>query len=67
VSESRWIPVGENLPRRYDTVLAADETERITAFMDGKGKWCRHDAIEADWTPTHWMPLPDPPAKAPPQ
>lgn len=60
---SEWISVKENLPAIGDTVLAA---------FKGQFKWvifpatCTlHDGLYAAGyaSPTHWMPLPEPPAK----
>lgn len=61
---ARWIPVSERLPEGYRTVLATDGLDTVTAFLQAGQKWCRHDSIDADWTPTHWMPLPKSPDAA---
>ncbi|MGG7768361.1 DUF551 domain-containing protein [Klebsiella aerogenes] len=58
-----WIPVSERMPDDSSDVLC-------TAEFDGPGDWRKkvgywHEGkwvvYGASWTPTHWMPLPNPP------
>ncbi|WBA60309.1 DUF551 domain-containing protein [Citrobacter sp. 21OH12SH02A-Citro] len=65
VTPDGWIPVSERMPDDSSDVLC-------TAEFDGPGDWRRkvgywHEGkwvvYGASWTPTHWMPLPQPPMK----
>ena len=64
----RWIPVRERLPKRgWNWIVADGVVQRVAyryqPFMDS---W-EPDIHDADWVPdsivSHWMPLPNPPAK----
>ena len=61
--ERSWIPVSERLPDVQQNVLAAVAGEVGIAhrYVDGwfwdVNEWSR------PFTPTHWMPLPEPPAE----
>ncbi|QLY05608.1 DUF551 domain-containing protein [Citrobacter sp. RHBSTW-00599] len=63
VTPGGWIPVSERMPEDSSDVLC-------TAEFDGPGDWRKkvgywHEGkwvvYGASWTPTHWMPLPNPP------
>lgn len=63
---SRWIPVGERLPKEFESVVvrgvfAGDGGVYIGQYC-GRG-WMMQDgrAWSHCWTPSHWMPLPEPP------
>jgi hypothetical protein len=64
----RWIPVRERLPKRgWNWIVADGVVQRVAyryqPFMDS---W-EPDIYDADWVldsiVSHWMPLPNPPAK----
>jgi hypothetical protein len=65
--KQRWIPVSERLPRDGEYVLAAFTDTILTATYHRQ--WTGFVGLD-DWldiegrhsgTPTHWMPLPEPP------
>jgi DNA-directed RNA polymerase subunit RPC12/RpoP len=68
---TRWISVTERLPDRYVNVLVyapfSSERTYIASLTDG-GMWFSSDpeadayTLGEDGAPTHWMPLPAPPA-----
>lgn len=65
-SEQRWIPVSKRLPKPYESVLAwvggGLEILFIETRLDGSNpRW--NKVFSSD--PTHWMPLPEPPAQEP--
>lgn len=60
----RWIPVEERLPVDvpHGYCLVTDGTNVGTANWSKCGN-CFDHCIDRDyWKPTHWMPLPEPPA-----
>jgi hypothetical protein len=63
-TEPDWIPVSERLPVDipHGYCLVTDGTEVGTAnYSKESGNW--DHCIDRDyWKPTHWMPLPAPPA-----
>ncbi len=62
--ERRWIPVGESLPEPGKSVLVSTPQGICNAvYGDESGTdpyWMVFDFGEVE--PTHWMPLPEPPA-----
>jgi len=63
--ETKWIPIAERLPKKYDDVLVCDfdgsDLRGIyVAFIDNNNIWrfsCCGDAIE---NVVSWVPLPEP-------
>lgn len=66
-----WIPIKERLPDPFQPVLVTDGKEVWSAKIEviaGIGGWAPHGYdgwdVSLDFDePTHWMPLPEPPAK----
>jgi len=64
-----WIPVGERLPERGQMVIVSfcspwggqRKVSAETFWIDERGGWTGCDSMK-DGRPTHWMPLPHPPA-----
>lgn len=60
VSWPDWIPVTEQMPRRFEPVLLLFETgaRRIGQYTESVG--FHSYGYSQDWTltPTHWLPLP---------
>ena len=61
----RWIPVEERLPVDipHGYCLVTDGKEVGTANYDKSANKFDHCIDRDYWTPTHWMPLPEPPAQ----
>lgn len=66
MSEDRWIPVDERLPKDCEDVLVFQRTQTGVCVIhtgywrgDKYGWW--FDGCEQHCV-THWMPLPEPPA-----
>ena len=65
-AQHKWIGVEERLPVEDETVIVcADDGCVYAAQYWGHGNW-RRELIgcirsDTDVTPTHWMPLPEPP------
>lgn len=58
---SKWQPI-ETAPKDGTLVLVWDEDTPITASWDEGFGWC--DNVRGTYwgfSPTHWMPLPEPP------
>jgi hypothetical protein len=62
--ERRWIPVEESLPDDipHGYCLVTDGTNVGTANYSKEGRQFYHCIDRDYWKPTHWMPLPEPPA-----
>jgi hypothetical protein len=57
---SKWIPVSEQLPEQYESVIVWTSDREIgEAEYDGKQFYWTSD--ENYTNATHWMPLPEPP------
>ncbi|MBF0191013.1 MAG: hypothetical protein HQL99_07665 [Magnetococcales bacterium] len=54
-----WVPIDERRPRPDSVILVSDGRELALGRVDGQGG-VGLDRIP--WTPTHWLPLPPPPA-----
>ena len=61
--ERRWIPVGERLPVDipHGYCLVTDGENVGTANYSTTANKFYHCIDRDYWTPTHWMPLPEPP------
>lgn len=68
-----WIPVTERMPDRNANVLVwipSGNDRTFIASLDEGGMWFSSDptadaySLGEDGAPTHWMPLPAPPADA---
>jgi hypothetical protein len=55
--ERRWVPVGERLPDRMQTVWVLSSLGAHTASLDSFGQWLDDDENPAKKI-THWQPLP---------
>ena len=77
LSNPRWIPVTETLPKTRESILGKKSSSVIVAFRfdDGtqgtstahtlNGEWVFEDHITVvARTITHWMPLPQPPQES---
>jgi hypothetical protein len=60
-SELRWIPLGERLPEIDENVLACHSGEVGISHRYVDGWYWDVDEWHKPFTPTHWMPLPEPP------
>ena len=59
----RWISVEERLPEDHKIVLLGYIGDNIVdcGYLDTEeAEWCNYESIQVK-TPTHWMPLPEPP------
>jgi hypothetical protein len=65
VEERRWIPVGERLPERMQTVWVWSDLGFHTASLDSFGQWLDDDENPGKKI-THWQPLPPCPEGAKP-
>jgi hypothetical protein len=62
VAQPLWQPI-ETVPENHFTVLVYGKYGRLTAFRDIAWQWWPFPAGEPlDYTPTHWMPLPEAPS-----
>lgn len=57
----RWIPVGERPPEDKEQCLVARGDDVAIAWWHSRPQEFIHEDIDIAWTPTHWMPLPEPP------
>lgn len=64
MSETGWIAISDRLPVDvpYGYCLVSNGIEVGTANYCKRDGWGVHDRDE--WTPTHWMPFPEPPPAA---
>lgn len=55
-----WIPVSERLPEHYKAVLVyrSSWVRPVMAYMREDNEFTNNKEV---FTPTHWMPLPEPP------
>jgi len=60
-NERRWIPVGERLPEIDENVLACHSGEVGISHRYVDGWYWDVDEWHKPFTPSHWMPLPEPP------
>lgn len=61
-AERRWIPVSERLPEDGEYCLVAiDDSLGLAWWHNDPTPKFIHEDIDNSWTPTHWMPLPEPP------
>jgi hypothetical protein len=61
-NRQRWIPVGERLPEDKEQCLVARGEDVGIAWWHSRPQEFIHEDIDNAWTPTHWMPLSEPPA-----
>lgn len=61
LSKPHWIPVTERLPEFGERVLVSNGGFVCESFLSQSGKWQRSGVDMFFMTPTHWMPLPEPP------
>ncbi len=59
---SSWVSVEEELPEQNRLVLTYNGTSINLLMLAGNGKWYDH-SVAQHRNITHWMPLPEPPAK----
>jgi len=65
-NKPRWIPVTERLPESGERVLVSNGKGFVCeAYLSERKRWMRHGCIVDYITPTHWMPLPEPPKEEP--
>ena len=57
VEERRWVPVGERLPDRMQTVWVVSSLGAHAASLDSSGQWL-DDEENPGKKITHWQPLP---------
>ena len=62
-AERQWIPVSERLPEIDQNVLACHTGEVGISHRYVDGWYWDVDEWHKPFTPTHWMPLPPPPAE----
>jgi hypothetical protein len=65
ITPQPWISVSERLPEVQQNVLAAVAGEVGIAHRYVDGWFWDVDEWSRPFTPTHWMPLPEPPALCP--
>ena len=58
---SKWISVGDKMPRNGQTVLFLSHGDIHVGYVFGPGIWMDAFAEESIVVVTHWMPLPAPP------
>lgn len=65
MSEMKWIPVTERLPKKDEYVLCYSEYDTWFIGYRGfhSGEWIR-DGVMYPAEITHWMPLPEPPERS---
>lgn len=70
--ERRWIPVTERLPEIGRKCLIANREIVVRGWLRPDGVWKTGVSSDELWskfslhTPTHWMPLPEPPKEETP-
>ena len=58
-----WVPVGARVPDcDKELFLVASRDSIGVAWWHGGPQEFIHEDIDNAWTPTHWMPLPEPPS-----
>lgn len=65
-----WVSVKERLPEPGERVLATDGGFVGEGYVSHYNKWCRSNGMKWDMfrtEVTHWMPLPAPPDRRPPE
>ena len=64
-AEPKWIPVTEQLPKEFVSVLVCIPSERPLPMVKeaylAKGCWYAKTWIYSQSEITHWMPMPEPP------
>ena len=70
--ERRWIPVTERMPEIGQKCLIANREIVVRGWLRPDGVWKTWVSSDELWskfslhTPTHWMPLPEPPKEETP-
>ena len=64
-AEPKWIPVTEQMPQEYVSVLICVPTDaplpQVKEAYFANGCWCSRMWIYNGKDVTHWMPMPEPP------
>ncbi|ELY3763482.1 DUF551 domain-containing protein [Cronobacter sakazakii] len=59
-----WIKCSERMPESFVDVIASDGKQTFCAHIIEDDWWCvTSEMAEEPGPPTHWMPLPAPPAE----
>ena len=56
-----WVKTSDEKPKLWESVLACHGQAYYVAYLDNEGVWCMDEDSDEATTPTHWMPLPEPP------
>lgn len=56
-----WVKTSDEKPKLWEAVWAYHSGYYYAAYLDNEGVWRMDEDCELATTPTHWMPLPEPP------
>lgn len=70
--QNEWVSVEDRLPTPGERVIATDEQFVGEGYIDSCCRWYRYGGFEwrffdIERDVTHWMPLPEPPERCPPE